>query len=303
MVSYIQSFQLLGAEPEFRAIDDHYLRMTDRNTGIVTSVEQQTISRVVVALAGAGGTSDVAITLAQMGFQHFRIADPDVFEVSNFNRQLGAKMPTLFRNKADVIAQEVLEINPDADVKEYINGVTWDNVEEFVDGADIVIDGLDISVMHLRERMFDLAREKGIPVFTCPIIGWGTGIAIFDPERSPSFREFFGEIPENPDSEERQRFNERYIVNFLSARPTGMDIQLSKRRARQGICPTIAAACRLNAALVCTAVYGFLFDKGSIPVVPITLHIDLLGTRMSMTGPKKRWLVRKAVGVLSKEDW
>jgi len=302
LASYVESLRLSGMEPEFHAVDDHYLRMTDRNTGIVTSVEQQTISRIVIAQAGVGGNSDVAITLAQMGFQHFRIADPDVFEVSNFNRQLGARMPTLFRNKADVIAQEILEINPGADVRAYIDGITWDNVEEFVDGADIVIDGLDISVMHLRERMFDLAREKGIPVFTCPVIGWGAGIAVFDPETSPSFREFFGEIPEDPDSEEWHRFIERYAVNFLSARPTGIDIQLGKRRAKQGTPPSIAAACRLNAALVSTAVYGFLFDKGSIPVVPTTLHIDLLGTRMSVTGPKKRFLVRRALGVLSKED-
>ena len=291
-----------GVFPEFHVFDDHYLRMTDRNTGIVTSVEQQMISRVVIAQAGVGGNSDVTITLAQMGFQHFRIADPDVFEVSNFNRQLGARMSTLSLNKADVIAQEILEINPSADVKAYIDGVTWDNVEEFVDGADIVIDGLDVSVMHLRERMFDIARKKGIPVFTCPVIGWGTGIAVFDPVRSPSFREFFGEIPEDPDSEEWQRFIERYAVNFLSARPAGIDIQLGKKRARQGTPPSIAAACRLNAALVSTAVYGFLFDKGSIPVVPTTLHIDLLGTRMSVTGPKKRFLIKRALGVLSRED-
>ena len=291
-----------GVLPEFHADDDHYQRMTDRNTGIVTSVEQQMISRVVIAQAGVGGNSDVTITLAQMGFQHFKIADPDVFEVSNFNRQLGARMSTLSRNKADVIVQEILEINPGADVRAYIDGVTWDNVEEFVNDADIVIDGLDVSVMHLRERMFDLARAKGIPVFTCPVIGWGTGIAIFDPVRSPSFREFFGEIPEDPDSEEWQRFIERYAVNFLSARPTGIDIQLGKKRARQGTPPSIAAACRLNAALVSTAVYGFLFNKGSIPVVPNTLHIDLLGTRMSVTGSKKRWLIKRALGVLSKED-
>lgn len=39
MASYAESLRLSGMEPEFQSIDDHYLRMTDRNTGIVTSVE------------------------------------------------------------------------------------------------------------------------------------------------------------------------------------------------------------------------------------------------------------------------
>ena len=293
-----------GYESMFKipAREDHYKIMTDRNTGIIEATEQERIANTLIVQAGVGGNADVTITLAQMGFQNFRIADPDVYEVSNLNRQLGGRMSTLSRNKAEVIAEDILEINPKANVKVYSEGITWSNVEEFVDGADIVIDGLDVSVMHLRKRMYDLARARGLPVITCPVLGWGAGIAIFDPEKSPSFEEFFGKIPEDKDSDDWRRFLENYAVHFLSTKPTGIDIKLGKKRANEGKPPAIAASCRLNAALVPTAVYSCLFKKGRLPIVPTTLHIDLLGVKMISTGSKKRWLMKRAVGVISKGD-
>ena len=282
--------------------DSHYQQMTDRNIGIINSREQERIANAVVAQAGVGGNADVVITLAQMGFQHFRIADPDVYDTSNLNRQLGARVSTLSRNKSEVVAEDVREINPNADIKVYTNGVTWENVEEFVEGADIVLDGLDVSVMHLRKKMFDLARARGIPVITCPVIGWGAGIAIFDPKKSPTFREFFGEIPDDPASKDWRRFIENYAVHFLSSKPAGIDIALGKRRTKEGKPPAVAASCRLNAALVSAAVFDVLFDKGNLPIVPTTLHVDLLGGRMTSTGPKKRWFVKRLIGILSKDD-
>ena len=145
----------------------------------------------MISQAGVGGNSDVAITLAQMGFQHFRLDDPDEFEVSNFNRQLGASGRTVGRNKAQVIKEIILDINPNAEIRVFSEGVTHDNVAEFLQGADIVIDGLDVDVMEFRRDMFDLARTRGQTVITCPALGWGAGIGVFHPTRSPTFTEIF----------------------------------------------------------------------------------------------------------------
>ena len=282
-----------------RVVGNHYQCMTDRNIGMINADEQNRIANTVIAQAGVGGNADIVITLAQMGFQHFRLADPDIYELSNLNRQLGARVSTLERNKARVVTEDVLEINPEAEIKVYPDGITWDNVEEFVDGADVIIDGLDLSVMHLRKRMFDLARVRGIPVITCPVIGWGAGIAIFDPERSPSFGDFFGKIPEDQKSDEWRRFISNYALHFISSRPTGIDVTLGMKRTLEGRPPAVAAPCRLNAALVPTAIFGYLFDKGNLPLVPTTLYVDILGGKISSTGPKKRWFVKKAIDVLS----
>jgi molybdopterin/thiamine biosynthesis adenylyltransferase len=279
-----------------------YETMTDRNKGIISEEEQARISEVLICQAGVGGNSDVIITLIQMGFQHFKIADPDIFDLSNFNRQLGANIQTLNMNKAESIREEIKRINPNADVEVFPEGLTFGNVKEFLEGADIIIDGLDVSVMRLRKEMFDLARANRQPVFTCPVFGWGAALGIFDPELSPTFTEVFGEIPENPESPERQRFNANYALQFISAKPTGIDLKLAKRRAAEGKPPAIAASCRLNAAIVSTAVYSYLFKNGNIPVMPTSLHIDLLGAKLGKTGPKKRWLVKKAASAIIREE-
>ena len=62
--------------PELTTWDTYYEDMTDRNIGIMLPEEQETISRMLVAQAGVGGNADVTITLAQMGFQRFRIPIP-----------------------------------------------------------------------------------------------------------------------------------------------------------------------------------------------------------------------------------
>lgn len=40
--------------------------------------------------------------LARLGVLHLRIADPDTFEFSNINRQLGAGLGTVGKNKAEI---------------------------------------------------------------------------------------------------------------------------------------------------------------------------------------------------------
>jgi molybdopterin/thiamine biosynthesis adenylyltransferase len=276
---------------EVQSAQGNYWQAFDRNIGIMTMEEQNRISEVVVAQAGTGGNSDVALTLAQMGFCRFKLADPDIFELSNMNRQLGATYDTIERNKAEVIAEEIRMMNPDAEVEVFTEGVTFDNVRQFLEGADVVVDGLDSHVMHIRKALFDTAREFGQPVFSSPATGWGAGLGVFDPVRSPSFHDFFGEVPEDLRSPEGERFVVDFVFRFISSLPTGLDIDFAKARAEMGKNPVVAAACRQNAALVSTAIFGWLFDRGNIPIVPTTIFVDLLGTRIVKTGPKKRALL------------
>jgi drug/metabolite transporter (DMT)-like permease len=52
---------------------------------------QEKISNSVVGVAGQGGLGGgVAMLLARLGVRHLKICDPDSFETSNINRQLGA---------------------------------------------------------------------------------------------------------------------------------------------------------------------------------------------------------------------
>ena len=67
----------------------------------------------------------------------------DRFEVENFNRQAGARLSTIGRPKVDVMAEMACEINPDVRIAKFAQGVTPQNIDAFLSGCDIYVDGLD----------------------------------------------------------------------------------------------------------------------------------------------------------------
>ena len=65
---------------------------------------QEKLAHSVVGVGGAGGLgSYLAVQLARVGVKHIKIGDPDHFEESNINRQLGAGVNTIGKNKAIVV--------------------------------------------------------------------------------------------------------------------------------------------------------------------------------------------------------
>lgn len=91
-----------------------------RNIGWVTTEEQQILRRRRVAIAGMGGVGGGhLLALARLGIGAFTIADFDVFDIVNFNRQAGAMMSTRGREKADVLAEMARDINPEIELSSF----------------------------------------------------------------------------------------------------------------------------------------------------------------------------------------
>ncbi|HEV3191296.1 MAG TPA: ThiF family adenylyltransferase, partial [Polyangiaceae bacterium] len=134
-----------------------------RNIGLLTSEEQDRLRRSHVAIAGMGGVGGVHVaTLARTGIGRFTIADPDRFELANMNRQYGARVDTLGRSKVEVMAEIVRGINPNAVVRAWNDRIRPDNIGEFLDGVDLVIDALDFFAMQARRILFRTAYRRGI---------------------------------------------------------------------------------------------------------------------------------------------
>jgi molybdopterin/thiamine biosynthesis adenylyltransferase len=78
--------------------DEEFYRLRVLRNGCFLGVDaaqqsesQEKLVKAVVGIAGAGGLgSNLAVQLARMGVRHIKIGDPDHFEESNINRQLGA---------------------------------------------------------------------------------------------------------------------------------------------------------------------------------------------------------------------
>lgn len=277
-------------------IDTYLAEMGDRHIGILTDADRAALARMTVCGAGAGGIAGWAYqALARMGCGHFRLADPESFTASNANRQMACDATTVGRNKAEATAEILRRIHPAAEVAIFSEGVTDDNLADFLRGGTIVLDGIDLANLATKARLFRAARAAGLPVVSCPILGFGAALAVFDPRRSPSFDEFFGPVPpRDADARTMDAYLANISISFFSFSPR-MDWRLHRDRARAGAIPSIGTAAMLAGSLAATAILSVVCGKGTVPIVPTTMHVDLLEGRVARTGPRRRWFARQGL--------
>jgi tRNA threonylcarbamoyladenosine dehydratase len=163
---------------------DLYLQRTGALLG---SDAVRTLRGATVAIPGCGGVGGAtAVLLARTGIGGFILADPGEFDPPDMNRQWGATVSTLGQNKARVYERLLRDINPSVRIRTYPQGITDDNVDDFLDGADVVVDGLDFAVpLPLRLRLYANARKRGLYCLSSPIIGMATVMMCAAPDGMP----------------------------------------------------------------------------------------------------------------------
>lgn len=130
--------------------DETYWARVARNLGWLGDTKEeararQTVLRdAVIGIAGCGGIGGGMVDrLARLGVLHLRIADPDTFEYSNINRQLGAAVATVGKNKAEIVATTVHSMTPDVAIDVFTNGITDKTADDFLAGCDFVLDEIE----------------------------------------------------------------------------------------------------------------------------------------------------------------
>lgn len=135
---------------------------TARNKNIITAEEQEKCYDFTVGIAGMSVGSHPALTLAMMGAaRRIKIADPDVISGSNLNR-IRYDFTKLGENKCDLVEELIYKMNPYAEVHAYPQGVTEENIHEFLDGLDVLVEEVDHLEMKIQLRLE--AKKRGIPV-------------------------------------------------------------------------------------------------------------------------------------------
>ena len=115
-----------------------------KNIGTVGMDGQARLLESRALLVGAGGIGGTAAELlARMGVGTIIIADPDVYDETNLNRQNFACSSALGRSKVDVAAERLLEINGDVDVIRHRITAGSHNLPDMLAAVDVVIDALD----------------------------------------------------------------------------------------------------------------------------------------------------------------
>lgn len=188
----------VATQTEERAFD--YDTAFCRNNGLIDLADQEILKHSTVALPGLGGVgSQHIITLARLGVGGFHIADEDQYELKNFNRQYGATMSSIGREKSDVMEVAVREVNPEVRLKKWSKFIDKSNVDEFLAGCDILIDCVDAFSIETRRVLFDKAQHLGISVISAGPIGFSCSLIIIEPN-SISFDEYinFREMDSEP---------------------------------------------------------------------------------------------------------
>ena len=256
-----------------------YREAFDRNLGWITEAEQEVLRGKRVAIAGLGGVGGAhLLTLSRLGIGHFSLADFDSFEVQNFNRQAGATVGTLGRAKLDVMSEMAASINPGVEIRSFADGVHDGNVEDFLDGVDLYIDGLDFFVLDVRRTVFDLCAQRGIPAITVAPLGMGAALLAFMPGRM-TFEEYFG-LDGCSEAEKSARFLVGLTPSMLQ---TGYLVDPSRVDLAQRRGPSTVMACDLCAGIAGTEALKILLGRGRVFAAPWGIHFDAYKNRLKRT--------------------
>ncbi|MBO5784539.1 MAG: ThiF family adenylyltransferase, partial [Bacteroidaceae bacterium] len=105
----------------------------------------QRAARCRVIVFGVGGVGSwCAEGLVRSGIGHLTLVDSDCVSVTNINRQRMATVHTVGRPKVEALREQLLDINPEADISIVQQFYSEENASQFgLEQYDYVIDAID----------------------------------------------------------------------------------------------------------------------------------------------------------------
>ncbi|MGH8027083.1 MAG: molybdopterin-synthase adenylyltransferase MoeB [Pseudoxanthomonas sp.] len=151
-----------------------------------------------VLMIGAGGLgSPAAFYLAAAGIGHLRIADDDVVDRSNLQRQILHTESRIGEAKVASAQAALSALNPRARIEAVAERVTAGNVERLLADVDVVIDGADN--FPARYLLNDACVKLGKPLVYGAVQRFEGQVSVFDAGRhrgqAPCYRCLFPEPP------------------------------------------------------------------------------------------------------------
>ncbi|KAF1722347.1 molybdopterin-synthase adenylyltransferase MoeB [Pseudoxanthomonas wuyuanensis] len=159
---------------------------------------QRRLERSRVLMIGAGGLgSPSAYYLAAAGIGHLRIADDDVVERSNLQRQILHTEARIGMPKVDSAQAALSALNPRTQVEAVAERVTSGNIDRLLEGVDVVLDGADN--FPVRYLLNDACIRHARPLVYGAVQRFEGQVSVFDAGRqrgvAPCYRCLFPEPP------------------------------------------------------------------------------------------------------------
>jgi adenylyltransferase/sulfurtransferase len=155
---------------------------------------QKKLKNTRVFVAGVGGLgSPVSTYLAVAGFGHITIADLDVVDLSNLNRQILHWDKDVGNVKVKSGFEKLTQINPSIEVETFHGRIDESNIYDLTKGHDIIIDAMDnFPTRYLLNRA---ALKHKIPLIHASVWGLEGRLTTIIPGKTPCFECIFPNAP------------------------------------------------------------------------------------------------------------
>ena len=146
---------------------------------------QRKLMGASVLVVGMGGLGCPAgMYLAAAGVGRLLIADDDIVELTNLQRQIAHAEQSLGQAKVESARSRLLSLNPDVQVTAIRERLKGDSLDEAVASADLVIDACDNFETRFAINASCIANRK--PLISAAAIRMQGQIAAFDPNNPDS---------------------------------------------------------------------------------------------------------------------
>ena len=145
---------------------------------------QRRLAESTVFIAGAGGLgSPVSVYLAEAGVGEIRIADLDVVDESNLNRQILHPESRIGMSKAESAKKTLSALNPECRVVSFAEKIDADSILRMAEGADLIVDCMDN--FETRYILNEASKMLNIPLLHGAVTGFSGQITLIIPNETP----------------------------------------------------------------------------------------------------------------------
>jgi molybdopterin/thiamine biosynthesis adenylyltransferase len=173
--------------PEEKSI--YEWQMWVRDFGASGQEKLKSASVLVSRIGGLGGV--VAYELAAAGIGKLILAHAGNIKPSDLNRQLLMTHAALGTSRVECAKRRLSELNPYLEIEAIPQNISWENAEEIVGKADLVVDCAPLFVE--RYAMNAAARNQGKPMVECAMHDLEAHITTFLPGKTGCLRCLFPE--------------------------------------------------------------------------------------------------------------
>lgn len=142
----------------------HQFSRTELLLGPESTQKLQSSRVIIFGIGGVG--SYTAEAIARSGVGAIDIVDNDDVSITNINRQLLATHSTVGKMKTDVMAERILDINPNCKVTKHPCFFTKETADRFdFSQYDYVVDAVD--TVSAKLALVECANAAGVPIISC----------------------------------------------------------------------------------------------------------------------------------------